>query len=348
MSKWFKQLMDSEGSVDKTVDPYREENMVRSDSPSFNWIFANKGGGAPRNSTSVYIGQPKAGKSVGANAVIANELARDPEAIAITFNTEIRGALQTGSLFGIDPKRHITYDLNGPGEIFDKIEKEIIPMVLDGMPLKILVIDSLNGIRGIKSLNTESVEDHLMGDEALTLKNGLKRVVPLLKKHNIHFIATAHMAANIGAVGMHAPKFKAALSWFARHVFEFFILFSRDNSAEGKTDALGNKFENDSVKDFKGNKQITGHKIYVTMDENSLGTSKRSGQFTIDYKKGVVGQEEEYFELAKNCEIVERPNNRTYIYEGITYTSKEQFIDAIKASPEIQKSIFDRVRAKDA
>jgi hypothetical protein len=50
-NKWFKQLMESEGAVDKSLDPYRDENIVKSSSPSLNWIFANKGGGVPRNAS---------------------------------------------------------------------------------------------------------------------------------------------------------------------------------------------------------------------------------------------------------------------------------------------------------
>jgi GTPase SAR1 family protein len=345
-NKWFKQLMDSEGAVDKTLDPYREENMVRSSSPSLNWVFANKGFGVPRNASIVAYGQAKAGKSLISNMFIQNELHRDPEAMAITFNTEIRGQLQTGSLFGIDHTRHISYDVNAPAEIFDKIEKEIIPMVEQGMPLRVLVIDSLNGIRGTKSLNTDSVDSHLMGDEALTIKNGLKRIIPLLKKHSVLFISTAHVTANIGAVGMHAPKTKAGLSNYARHSYEYYLSVSRDNSAEGKSDVLGDKFEVD-IKDFKGKKQINGHRIFVKMDENSLGVSGRTGEFTIDYKKGVINAEDEIAELAIMTSSVERPNNRTYIVNGNTYTSKKDFIIAVRENKEVQEALISKIIEKD-
>ena len=345
-NKWFKGLMELDGSVDKTLDPYRDENIVRSSSPSLNWIFANVGFGAPRNSTILAYGQAKSGKSLTANMVIQQELESDPNALAISFNTEIRGGLQSGRLFGIDPNRHITYDCNDAAGIFDKIEKEIIPMVDEGMPLKVLVIDSLNGIRGIKSMASDSVENHLIGDEALTLKAGLKRIVPLLKRRNILLFCTAHMAANIGAMG-HAPKSKAALSFFTRHTFEYFIEVSRDGSAEGKTDILGNKFEGDT-KDMKDNKQITGHRIFVKMDENSLGTSKRTGEFTIDYKKGPINTEDEIVEIAINTKVVERPNNRTYIFEELNFSSKEQFFLAVRGSKDLQVRLIDKIRAKDA
>lgn len=345
-NKWFKQLMELEGSVDKSLDPYRDDNIVKSSSPSFNWIFANKGFGIPRNATLLTYGEPKSGKSLIANMIIQQELQDNPEAYSITFNSEIRGQLQSGSLFNIDPARHISYDCNDPVGIFDKIEKEIIPMVDDGMPLRILVIDSLNGIRGIKSLNSDSVENHLIGDEALTLKAGLKRIVPLLKKRNILLICTAHMTANIGAMG-HAKKSKAGISFWTRHSFEYFVEVARDGSAEGKIDILGNKFEGDT-KDMKDNKQITGHRIFVKMDENSLGTSKRTGEFTIDYKKGPINTEDEIVEIAINTKTVERPNNRTYLFEDQKFNSKEEFVLAVRRDKILQGKLIDKIRSKDA
>jgi hypothetical protein len=214
------------------------------------------------------------------------------------------------------------------------------------MKLSIIVIDSLNGIRGTKSLNSDSVDNHLIGDEALTLKAGLKRIIPLLKKRNILFFCTAHMTANIGAMG-HAPKNKAGISYYTRHSFEYFVEVSRDGSADGKTDILGNKFEGDT-KDMKDNKQITGHRIFVKMDENSLGTSKRTGEFTIDYKKGPINTEDEIVEISINTKVVERPNNRTYTFEEFKFTSKEEFVLAVRSNKELQVRLIDKIRAKDA
>jgi KaiC/GvpD/RAD55 family RecA-like ATPase len=345
-NKWFKTLMDSEGAVDKSLDPYREENIVRSRSPYLNWIMANKAMGIPRNSSLVLYGKNKSGKSLIASIIVQEELEKDKDAIAISFNTEIRGALQSGNLFGIDPERYITYDVNSPDLIFDKIEKEIIPMVDEGMPLKVLILDSLQGIRGIKSLNADSVSDHLIGDEALTLKNGLKRIAPLLKQRGILFICTSHMAANIGAMG-HAPKEKAALSWFAKHLFEYFIEVSRDTSAEGKQDILGQKFESD-IKDAKDNKQKTAHRIFAKMAENSLGTAGRVGEFTIDYKRGIINTEDEIVELSIVTKTVERPTNRKYVVDGVEYDGKEKFVLAVRDSKELQQKLLAKIKASEA
>lgn len=346
VNKWFKALMELDGAVDKTLDPYREENIIRTKSPSLNWIFANPGQGAPRNSSMVFYGKNKSGKSLISSLFVQETLERDPEAICISFNTESRGALQTGSLFGIDPNRYITYDGNNPVDIFDRVEKEIFPMIDEGMPLKILIIDSIQGIRGIKSLNADSVGDHLIGDEALTIKNGFKRIAAGLKSRNVHFCCTSHMSANIGAMG-HAPKDKPALSWFAKHLFEYFIEVSRNGGAEGKVDILGNKFEGDT-KDAKDKKEVTGHRIFVKMAENSLGTSGRSGELTIDYKKGLINIEDEIVELAINTKTVERPNNRTYIVDGQEFSSKEKFVLGVRDSKELQDILLKKIATKDS
>ena len=94
---------------------------------------------------------------------------------------------------------------------------------------------------------------------------------------------------------------------------------------------------------FKGKAERTGHKIYVEMTENSRGRAGRSGQITFDYDRGIINVEEELFEMAKNLNIVERPNNRTYVLNGKPYNSKEDFIVAIRDNPEVRDYLLQQI-----
>jgi len=346
MSKWMKQLSKMEGAVDTEYDFFAPENVLGFPSPSVNWIFG-KGHGLPFGYGALLFGPPKAGKSIFSNLAVGGLHAQDPEAMAVKFNTEMREAGQMEDYWGVDPNRYQAYDVNEPEFIFDRIKKDIFPMVQDGMPLKLIVIDSLQGIQGVKEAARDSVTNHLMGDHAKTIQDGLKAILPVIRRHKIALICTAHIRGNLDA-GMYGPKEKMAGGWGQKHFFEYYIEIKRDNSAEGKKSVTGEAFETE-VKDFRGKKEKTGHKIYIKNNDSSVGMgSGRSGQITIDYRKGLINTEEEVFELAKNIGAVSRPNNRTYIWnEGaedeVKFASKGDFIEMIRENEGFRKNLLKKI-----
>lgn len=333
-NKWMKQLNSMVGAVDKEYNPFAKENVLMSTSPSLNWIFG-EGSGLPFGYGLLLYGKPKSGKSLISNLFVGALHKNHSEAIAVKFNTEMREEGQMADYWGIDQDRYMAYNVNEPELIFDRIKKDILPMVEQGMPLKLIVIDSLQGIQGVKESNRESVTNHLMGDHAKTIQDGLKAILPVLRRHRIALIATAHVRGNLDA-GMYGPKEKMAGGWAQKHFFEYFMEVSRDGSSESK-------IEDDSIKDFKGKKEIVGHKIYVKMAESSVGVAGRTGQFTLSYKEGLIGVEEEIMELTKNLNLVERPNNRTYIAEGQTFTSKNDYLEALKNDNALRDALLEKI-----
>jgi hypothetical protein len=82
------------------------------------------------------------------------------------------------------------------------------------------------------------------------------------------------------------------------------------------------------------------------MTESSRGVAGRSGQFTFDYNKGIVNIEDEIFELAKNLNLVERPNNRTYALNGVSFSSKEEFIVSIREDEAVRNQLLKQIYSK--
>ena len=346
-NKWLKQLRGYEDSVNYDYDSFLEENCLRSNSPYQNWIFANKGFGAPRNSAVLLFSEPKAGKSLNVYDFTLNMQKNDKEGHAIIFNTEHRGALQHNVFPSIDKERCTIYDTNEPVEIFDRIETDIRAMVQDGFPLRILAIDSLTNIMGVKRGATDSVANHLMGDRALTIQTGLGKLIPFCKRNKILLIATSQMRANLDA-GSYGPKEKMAASWAERHAFEYFISFKRAGAAEDKMDIEGKTFEEDDIKDARGNKLILGHKVYVKMEQSSIGQAGRAGVFTLDYKEGIINQHEEIFWLGKNNGIIEMEGTKTYIIGKERFNGKKECALALRDDIELGKAVLFGVRQLDA
>jgi len=344
-NKWTKQLRAYDDAVDSKYDSFAAENCLYTPSPYFNWIFANKSHGIPKNASVLFFSEQKAGKSLSIYSMVLEMQRRDPEGIAIIFNTELRGALQ-GKIFPeIDQDRMIIYDTNSPKEIFDRVDNDIKVMVQDGMPLRMIAVDSLTNIMGVKREGAESSSDHLIGDHALTVQIGLSKLVPFCKRNKILLIATSQMRGNLDA-GKYGPKEKMAESWAVKHAFEYFVSLKRAGAAEDKADIEGKTFEED-IKDARDNKLLTGHRIYVKCEANSIGPQGRSGVFTMDYQKGIINQHEEIFFLAKNAGIMKTENNRTYFFGEQRFNGKKEAAQAIKDDPKLAKDLVEAVRKLD-
>lgn len=343
-NKWMKMLNKMDGAVDRDYNPYLPENTIQTVSPSLNWIFS-KSAGLPFMEFMLLWGPPKAGKSVVSDSFVSGLHAMNPDYMAIKFDTEMRESGHKEPFWNIDENRYSVFNVNEPQFIFDRLKKDIFPMVEQGMPLKLVIIDSLQGIQGVKAGNADSVTDHQMGDHAMTIQKGLMAIMPFLRRNKIALISTAHVRGNLDA-GQYGPKEKMAGGWHQKHSYEYFVKVTRDNSADGKKSVSGEAFEDENVKDFKGKKERTAHKIYVQMTESSRGVAGRTGQFTFNYNKGIVHIEDEIFELVKNLNLVERPNNRTYIYDGNTFNSKGDFITAIAQNNEIKEELLARIYNK--
>lgn len=344
-NKWMKQLQAFDDAVDLEKDSFDPANCLYTPSPYFNWIFANKASGIPKNASVLFFSEPKAGKSLSIYAMIMEMQKRDPEGIAIYFNTELRGALQKDVFPGIDKDRLVIYDTNDPVEIFDRVENDIKAMVQDGMPLRMIAIDSLTNIQGVKRGNSDSVANHLMGDQALTLQVGLGKLVPFCKRNGILLIGTSQMRANLDA-GSYGPKEKMAAQWATKHAFEYFVSLKRAGAADDKQDIEGKTFEDD-IKDARGNKLVNGHKVYVKMEASSIGQAGRAGVFTLSYDEGIINQHEEIFFLAKALGIMKTENNRTFFFGDEKFNGKKEAAIAIRDNEELRESIMAEILKMD-
>lgn len=348
-NKWAKMLRsyDEALKIEDTIDPFSPDRVIQSESPYVNWTMANKSHGLPKGAGLLLYGPPKAGKSFISKSFIAQVHKQNPEAVTITFDTEQRSRWQTGELQGVDMERHIVFETKDPTKIFDFIAKDVVAMVQDGMPLGLVVIDSLSGIDGIKRQNADSVGQHLVGDKALTLGVGLNMIVPVFRKYSIPWIGTAQMRKNIEVSNPHAPKDKVDAVFAVQHSAEIFMSVRRAGAADDKVSIDGSKFEDDTIKDAKGNKEQTGHKIYVQVDQNSLGTAGRSGIITIDYDKGIINQHEELFYLGYNTGVIKREGTSKYAYRDVSVVGKANFAQAIAENKDLAQAILRDVMALD-
>lgn len=352
-NKWLSALDEMPGVAKLDTDPYAAG--VRSPSPSVNFIFGNTHL-IPWGASTIFWGPPKGGKSLICNLMIG-QLHRDyPEAIAIKYNTELREAYQmtdkSFNLFGIDRNRYRGFDTNRPAEIFNVIEQDISALCEKGAPIKLIIIDSITDVMGTRMSNSDDVNQQQMGDDAATIQRGLKRIRTILRRHGITLLMVAQERAVLDPVEvMRGKKTKMAGAYYLQHFAEYFVYVAPNEAKEGKTNIMGEKFEDADMQDIMGNNEQVAHKIKVQMKDSSVGIAKRIGEFTFHKHQGIINIHEEAFRLGCARNVLERPNNRTYIFkrgtEELKWSSKEDCLMAIGADEDLQKQIIEKVRIED-
>jgi len=349
-NKMFEKLRKMEGAVDVSYDPFAK--VIKTPSPGVNWCFANKGFGLPQGYSMVLWGPPKGGKSVLCNSFIGRLHQDDPTAYTVGFNTELRGELQQSDaslrLFGIDPDRHITFDVNEPNLIFDRIENELCALVDEGVNLRMVVIDSMKNILGRRGMNANTVDQQQIGDQAATIQDGLARILGPTRRKKISLLMTTHARAEMDRIELMRGKDKKMAAAFAlKHYAEYFCYVEPNESAKAKEDMTGQKFINDEVKDFMDKGQKTAHKIRFRVDGNSIGVAGRTAEFTLDYQRGIINQHEEVMVLAKQYGILERPNNTSWVYGDQKWIGAKNMAAALRDDPTLCEEILAKVYQKD-
>jgi len=351
MANWLTKLQKMEGVVLGDYDP--NKFVLRSPSPSFNFIFGN-GHGLPQGFTMVLGGIPKAGKSVILNSMIGQLHKDDPDAIAIKFDTEFRESGQLteeqANLWGIDRKRYVCYQANAATTVFDRIEQEIAALCQEGMPLKLIAIDSINALMGLRSQNAEGLEQQInqFGDLARALPEAFKRIVSMQRKYRIGLILTCHVRAELDPLEQkRGNKTRLALPFGAAHFAEYFVSVEPNRNKDAKTDLSGKEFRDESLGDIADNAEQTGHKIRAKMMNASMGPKGRVAEFTLDYHKGIVNTHEEVFLLGKNRGIITMPNQLSYEFGGKKWVGKQGMLDALANDRVLYDAVLAEVYRRD-
>lgn len=361
-NKFVQQMMKWEGAVRRDYNPFL--HILESRSPSLNFCFG-RSHGLPEGYTLAIFGAPKGGKTVIVNDIIGNLHATDPDAIAVKFDTEIREELQNADLsldtgddagvhnlglWGIDPNRYVALSVNSPELIFDRIETDVAAKIEDGAKIKLVAIDSINQIQGKRGMNNTSVLDNTIGDLALTLQEGFKRILPIQRRYKFSVIITAHVRAEMDAAkAKYESKVKMGASFGVQHYSEYFLFVECLTNKEGKQDALGNTFEDESKKDMLDKSQKFAQKHRVCMKGNSAhgAATGRVGEFTFDFQRGIINQHEEVYDLACNHGIIGRPNNVAHVFGDKKWNGKPAMLAALRDDSSLQNEMLKQLRAQD-
>jgi len=341
-NKFVERLKKKNNALTQELDPFA--SVIRTPSPSLNWCFGNTWG-LPLGMTLVLWGKPKAGKSLVSNYLTGNVHQQWPEGIVVKFDTEMRDRGQLSrdkaSVYGIDRDRYVTYEVNSPDAVFDFITGDIASECEAGADIKMVIIDSITGIKGRREMNRDSIMNQTIGDHALTVQEGLKSILGVQRKYNFSVVLTAHARAEMNLWEIkkgHTTKMQA--SFGVQHHSEYFLMVDKNDTAAGRSNELGESYADESRKDLKDKAEQTGHKIRCWMQESSVGPKNRTAEFALDYSRGIIETHEEIFRLGLRWGAIQKPNNVTYQIGDSAFRGKKECIEGLRDSTELQQLVL--------
>jgi recombination protein RecA len=337
MSGWYDKIQKmGDGLIADQLTATSVAKKLLIPSPSFNWAV---GGGLVFGKIATIYGPEQSGKSLIAQLAIASLHAEDPEAWALWYDAEYSFDSDYAGKLGVDLKRLLVIQSNKPSDIFDHFVDKILPMLqaTDPFPLKIMVIDSIKSIRGPKEADTDSVEQHVMGDLSQLLQKAFRKIIPPLKQHGILTICVQQVSEEFDQTKvMQGHKWHVPSGMALRHASDYMVLVEKvENKASKIFDETHRGISNMPIQ--------LGHIIRCKVEKNRVNCPHLVAQFRLQYGVGVVDTELEICELGVNLGVVGRPTQAAYTFEGTKVVGFANFVEKIRSTPELYRALNEAI-----
>jgi recombination protein RecA len=257
-------------------------------SPSLNWATTQRG--FTPGKVNIVYGPESAGKSLLAQMAIIELQRRDPEAIAIWFDSEFSFNVTLFEKLGGDSSRLIVRKSNNPILIFDYIGGELLEMLQDGAPVKAIVIDSVKAIRYPKDVRKNTTDQIMGGSGSAYLGSALKLIIPVIAEYKLLTFFVQQVSAQIDPMKAMRNPYVITEGHALKHAADLMLEVTRLDTKNGVIE------QGDTI---AGGTAQLGHKVRIKVRKNRLGVPARVAQFTFHYEKGITDTGGEVFDLAK-------------------------------------------------
>lgn len=293
--------------------------------------------GAPKGRIVQYAGRESSGKTFMSLMAIKHWQSLAPHNWAYFIDAECGFNIEWAEILGVDisPDRLRILRSNNGAEIFEKLcgvpnkdpgKPKSKPGLLDMVKeaggaeesgLGIVVLDSVAAIAPPLEMASQAGKSN-MALIARFLPPELRKLTPLLSETGVMFIAINQVRTDPGKMYGDPTSTPGGAAW--KHFCSVMVHFLMSESKESKI--------------YDKNGEQIGHTLRARIDKNRVGPPKRVCEFDIKYVEGIANQHIELAKLAIKYGVVFRPNNRTYEYGDIKFTSKENFYEGILKIPQ--------------
>lgn len=352
--KAYKQIESMFGSEIIHPEEAAQVDIIKTGSPSLDRALIV--GGWPRGRMIQLAGQEASGKTFLSMKAIADWQSLDPENCACFIDAEYTYDPKWAEQIGIDNDRVILIKTNEADKIITgligtarkksnrSIEQTpgLLGMAAEGQTISrktasgrkleynleklgVVVLDSIAAVVTPTDIISEAGK-HNIALKARFLSNELPKLTPAISESNVAFFVINQIRINVGQMFGNPESSPGGRA--LKHACSVMVNVAPINKAECR------------LFDEKGER--IGHKIRAKINKNKVGAAFKDAEFYLKFDEGIVNQYKEVFEMYKHLDLVERPNNRTYIFGEHQLTSKS---DAEAFVEHNLKALESRLRA---
>lgn len=302
--------------------------------------------GVPRGHIVQYAGYESSGKTLLSLCTIAEWQKKDPNNWALFVDAELTFDQLWASSLGVDLARLKLIRENKGTAIMDRLVgvpgkrnkngevPKVKPGILDvelalgGTGLGIIVLDSIAAIQPPAEEASRAGKDN-MALMARFLPPELRKLTPLLTSTGVTLIAINQVRTQPGV--MYGDPTISPGGQALKHACSQMINLGMIKSS---TESYI----------FDEAKTQIGHKIRAKIQKNKKAPPFRVAEFSIEYIKGIVSRHEELRDIAAKYNVIERPNNKIWILDGVKYNGKDAVAEVIKNDTNLQESLLERTK----
>lgn len=296
-NKWMTKLTREFGSVASELKKPKVQPIALP-SPSLNWA-TTVGGFMPGKVTIAY-GPESSGKSMICMMAIVELQRKDPDALAVWFDSEYSFNANMFEKLGGDLDRLVVRKSNDPLKIFDYIGGEMLELIQDGAPIKAIVIDSIKSIRYPKDVRKQTTDNIMGGSGSMYLGSALKLIIPVIAEHNLLAMFIQQVTAQLDPMKALRNPYVISEGHALKHAADLMLEITRVDSKKGVLE---------SGSAITGAAAQVGHMVRIKVKKNRLGAPARQAQFMFHYDKGVIDTDMEIYDLAKSLGVIKHPVN---------------------------------------
>ena len=346
MSKdWYAKLTKDFGEVaDKMASP--KDAVIEMPSPSLNYCVGN--GGIVEGKAVCLFGPESGGKSLLMQLMLAEIQRKDPEAICILFDAEFAFNKDWYAKLGGDNSRLIVRQTNDPLKIFDYMEKEVLEMLQDGMPLKGIAIDSVKSIRYPGDHKSKTTDITMGGSGAKYLGPALKGLLPIIRNYNITTLLVQQVYEELDQYKAMSNPYKLPDGRSLKHFCDYMLQVEKLETKAGRIE---------DGKTMSGSANQVGHIVRVKAKKNRCSAPYRVAEFTLEYERGIVDVANELYKLAESLGILfhpisvttGKPNNMNWQFANHPpVKGKDNMIEWVFKNKNIQDEIYEAIMNVDS
>lgn len=298
--------------------------------------------GWPRGHIVQLAGFEQSGKTLMALSAVKQWQSMNEQNWAMFIDAEFSFNKEWAESLGVDTSRLMVYRENKGTEIFSrligvpgkpakdgtikKVKLGILDMEAENPTgLGVIILDSVASMQ-VPMEEASKPGKATMALMARFLPPELRKLTPLLTATGILFIAINQLRFDPGV--MYGDPTKSGGGQALKHacaIMANFAMITKKDTA----------IEENGV-------QI-GHRIRAKIQKNKKAPPFRTAEFDIEYLKGVVNRNVEVRDIGARYGVIERPNNRTWMLDGVKYNGVDDITNALQ-DETLQLSVLDRSR----